>query len=120
MEQVLSKLIKIQKDELKKHDGNKDKVAKVLVILDDVIASRTKRGTGIAFNRYLEELFVLGRHLNISFFLLTQHLNSVSIKMKGNADLLCVFKTGSFVKKQYLQHHFIILVITAGTMLTLT
>ena len=38
---IKSKLIRIQKDELKQHDGNKERVAKVLVILDGVITSRT-------------------------------------------------------------------------------
>ena len=109
LESILSSIIDIQKEDLKQHKGDKTKCAKILILLDDVIASKTSRGSGIAFNKQLEELFILGRHLNLHFFLLTQHLNSISNKMKSNADVICCLKTGSYTKKKYLLENFMYL-----------
>ena len=109
MEDILEKVIEIQKEDLKKHKGNKKKCCKLLIILDDVIAMKNRTGSSIRFNKQLEELFVLGRHLNCYFFLLTQDLNSVSLKMKSNADILCCLKTGSYNKKKYLLDSFMYL-----------
>jgi hypothetical protein len=52
--------------------------------LDDVIADRS----AMIWNKSLNEFFVLGRHLCISIFLLTQHVKGVGPMLRGNADVI--------------------------------
>lgn len=40
------------------------------------------------WNKSLNEFFVLGRHLCISIFLLTQHVKGVGPTLRGNADVI--------------------------------
>lgn len=40
------------------------------------------------WNKSLNEFFVLGRHLCISIFLLTQHVKGIGPMLRGNADLI--------------------------------
>lgn len=40
------------------------------------------------WNKSLNEFFVLGRHLCISIFLLTQHVKGIGPMLRGNADII--------------------------------
>jgi hypothetical protein len=51
---------------------------------DDVVADRV----AMIWNKSLNEFFVLGRHLCISIFLLTQHVKGVGPMLRGNADII--------------------------------
>jgi hypothetical protein len=60
---------------------------RILIILDDVIGQE-----GIGHDRNIANLFILGRHLHISCFYLTQHLNVLKPAIRRNADALIIFK----------------------------
>jgi hypothetical protein len=49
-----------------------------------VVADRV----AMIWNKSLNEFFVLGRHLCISIFLLTQHVKGVGPMLRGNADII--------------------------------
>lgn len=52
--------------------------------IDDVIADRA----AMIWNKELNEFFVLGRHLCISVFIMTQHVKGVGPMLRGNCDVV--------------------------------
>lgn len=60
---------------------------RILVILDDIIGQ-----DGIGNDKHISNLFILGRHLFISVFYLTQHLNILKPKIRRNSDAIIMFK----------------------------
>jgi len=51
---------------------------------DDVVADRS----AMIWNKSLNEFFVLGRHLCIAIFLLTQYVKGIGPMLRGNADVV--------------------------------
>jgi len=89
----LANIIKQQGDNIKDY-RNKIKKGipcprppRILIILDDVIGQ-----DGIGSDRHIANLFILGRHLFISVFYLSQYLNFLKPKIRRNADVLIIFK----------------------------
>ena len=79
----IAKLIKQQSESIKKL--GKEKAPKVVLILDDVI------GTVSPNDSALNSLFTLSRHVNISVFLLVQHVKLVfSPCLRQNVDYLYI------------------------------
>lgn len=69
-------------------DEEKEKQARFLIILDDVIADISIRN-----ERNLRELFVAGRHYRISTWVSTQYAKGLDPTLRGNTDLFFIFKT---------------------------
>ena len=77
----IQKLIKEQAAAIQKQ--GKDKAPKIVLILDDVI------GTVSPNDGVLNSLFTLSRHVNVSVFLLVQHVKAVfSATLRMNTDYL--------------------------------
>lgn len=55
-----------------------------MLFTDDVVSDRV----AMIWNKSLNEFFVLGRHLCISIFLLTQHVKGIGPMLRGNADVI--------------------------------
>lgn len=56
----------------------------MLFSADDVVADRS----AMIWNKSLNEFFVLGRHLCIAIFLLTQYVKGIGPMLRGNADVV--------------------------------
>ncbi len=89
----LENIIKQQSDNIKDYRAKLKKGVpcprppRILIILDDVIGQE-----GIGNDRHISNLFILGRHLFMSVFYLTQYLNVLKPKIRRNADCLIIFK----------------------------
>lgn len=83
----VQKIIDSQKSILKKEDGDITKIPKILVIFDDVV-----NDSKLMNSNSFKELFVKGRHINSSTWLLTQYLNMVNKGCRMQANYLACFK----------------------------
>lgn len=83
----IQKVIDNQKAIIDKSKGNMLHVPKILFIFDDVVNDGM-----LMRSRPMLELFVKGRHLNSSTWMLSQYLNLISKPMRLQANFLFVFK----------------------------
>lgn len=96
----IQSIIDHQKKLMADHEGNIAKVPKILCIFDDVINDKKLIGS-----KPFMELFVKGRHINSSTWLLCQYLNLCPKSCRLQASYLFVFKSNR-AEMEVLQQQF--------------
>jgi hypothetical protein len=96
----IQSIIDHQKKLMADHEGNITKVPKILCIFDDVINDKRLIGS-----KPFMELFVKGRHINSSTWLLCQYLNLCPKSCRLQASYLFVFKSNR-AEMEVLQQQF--------------
>lgn len=84
IEQQSNNMIAYKKNKSK----NKERPPKILILMDDCISD----GSKLIYDKYVAMLYVMGRHLQISSILLSQHIGAVSNKVKKNSDVMLFFR----------------------------
>lgn len=77
----------------------------VLLILDDVIGSK-----GVRSSKVFDDLFILGRHLNLAVIVISQYYSSkggISVIARKNLDYLVSFYLDTQTDKEHLVNDFI-------------
>lgn len=82
-EDWLDALIKRQKGLIEKY-GKEDPRTFAFIILDDVIANQKQ----IRYSDKVAQLFVQGRHTNLSVYITTQYMKGIGPMLRGNMDIV--------------------------------
>lgn len=97
----IKQLLRDKPSKVSESDFKKNQVPYKLIILDDVISDKTLR-----YSKLLNDIFILGRHLNIAVIFLSQTVTGIPKSMRANLDLAGAFhlnniKDSSFFIEQY-------------------
>lgn len=86
--EAIQEILTSQRDIIK--EKGKKNTPKVLIIADDVIDS------GILRDKFLDTVSHRGRHLEVSLFISTQKITSLSPIIRNNSDFFIVFKSNNY------------------------
>lgn len=86
-------------------DDYKRSLDHVLIVLDDVIGDK-----GVRSSKVFDDLFILGRHLNLAVLVISQYYSSkggISVTARKNLDYIVSFYLDTQTDKQHLVDDFI-------------
>ena len=83
-------------EQIMKHNAGKKNPLNILVIFDDTISRKQK------YDEHLLNLYVKGRHYNVSVIYATQSATLVDNMWKENSDLIFIWRPRIFKYKKYI------------------
>ena len=94
------KLAKYYLDKIKKNNEDSSLVKmNCLVILDDTTDNKTK------YNDLILKMYIQDRHYNISVLYLVQSASLLSTQVRGNSDMIFIFKSWNARDEKFINQH---------------
>ena len=104
-EDILSDIVENQKQQVRRSLATDEPVKKIIIVFDDVISNNKIRASDV-----LNDLYISGRHLRISPFLLSQSIggkSGIPIVIRDNADVVFSFYPSTIYDKSLIYERYL-------------
>ena len=92
---ITEEMEKHKNESVEKQEKEKQKLPKILIIMDDIIGDQNIRKS-----KELTDLFIAGRHVLISTFIITQDFKSLHPKVRKQADIAIAFQLNDETERE--------------------